>query len=110
MAGIFGNVEAPLNNAYFTGEKGSGLFLLLSNIFKIAGTIAGIFFVVQIIMAGYAYISANGDPKKTEAAWAKIWQSIIGLLIVAGAFVLASIIGNLFGIDILNPVISGPTN
>ena len=26
MLGIFGNIEAPLENAYFAGEKGSGLF------------------------------------------------------------------------------------
>lgn len=105
---IFGEIKPPLNNAYFTGAKGSGVFLLLSNLFKLAGVIAGIFFVVQIITAGFSYLSANGDPKKTEVAFAKIWQSIIGLLIVSGAFVLASVIGNLTGINILNPTIVGP--
>ena len=112
MAGILGNIEAPVaDNPYFTaGTQGEGLFLLLSNIFKLAGAIAGIFFVVQIILAGYGYLSSSGDPKKTEAAFAKIWQSLIGLLIVSGAFVLASFIGKILGIDILNPIISGPSS
>ena len=109
MLGIFGNIEAPADNVYFnTNESGGGLFLLISNILKLAGVIAGLFFVFQIIMAGYGYISANGDPKKTEAAWAKIYQSAIGLAIVASAFVLASIVGKIFGINILTPVIYGP--
>lgn len=105
MLGIFGTIENPTN---YTSNNGSGLFTLLSNILKLAGVIAGLFFIVQIIMAGYLYISANGDPKKTEAAWAQIYQSAIGLAIVASAFVLASVIGKVFGIDILNPVIYGP--
>ncbi|MDD4937923.1 MAG: hypothetical protein PHX34_02785 [Candidatus Shapirobacteria bacterium] len=106
MLGIFGTIENPTT---YTSNNGSGLFTLLSNILKLAGVIAGLFFIVQIILAGYGYISANGDPKKTEAAWAKIYQSIIGLLIVASAFVLASVIGKLVGIDnILTPTIYGP--
>lgn len=104
---IFGTVENPTKYGT-TGDGGEGFFLLLSNIFKFAGAIAGIFFVVQIILAGYGYLSASGDPKKTEAAFAKIWQSLIGLLIVSGAFVLAAFIGNILGIDVLNPTIVGP--
>lgn len=110
MLSIFGSIKPPSDSAYFTtGTKGEGLFLLLSNIFKFAGVIAGLFFVVQLILAGYAYLSSSGDPKKTEAAFGTIWQSLIGLLIVSSAFVLASFIGNILGIDILNPTISGPS-
>jgi hypothetical protein len=107
MIAIFGEITNPTKYGTST-DQGAGLFLLLSNLFKLAGVIAGIFFVVQIILAGYSYLSANGDPKKTELAFAKIWQSIVGLLIVSSAFVLASIIGNITGINILNPIIYGP--
>lgn len=105
MAGIFGTIENPTS---YTSTEGSGLFDLISNILKLAGIVAGLFFIVQVIMAGYSYISANGDPKKTEVAWAKIWQSIIGLVIVASAFILASVVGKILGIDILNFTIYGP--
>ena len=109
---ILGNIEAPIaDNPYFKAENGDGLFILLNNVFKLAGAIAGIFFVVQIILAGYGFLSASGDPKKAEAAFTKIWQSLIGLLIVSGAFVLASFIGKILGLnDILNPTISGPSS
>jgi len=102
---IFGTISNPTSIA---SDKGSGLFLLLSNIFKLAGVVAGIFFIVQIILAGYGFLSASGDPKKTEVAFNRIWQSALGLAIVASAFVIATIVGNLTGINILNPTINGP--
>ncbi len=105
MLSIFGSIDNPTK---YESIGGSGLFTLLSNIFKFAGVIAGIFFVVQIIFAGYAFLSASGDPKKAESAFNKIWQSLIGLLIVSAAFVIAAFVGSILGIDILNPDITGP--
>lgn len=108
MAGIFGNVTPPAavqNLESAGGGGGNGIFVLLSTIFKLAGTIAGIFFIIKIIMAGFTYLNSSGDEKKTAQAIATIWQSVIGFAIVASAFVLAGVIGNLFGIDILNPTI-----
>lgn len=102
MLQIFGPIQNPTQ---YQSQGGSGLFTLLSNIFKLAGVIAGIFFIVQLILAGYGYLSSNGDPKKTEAAWAKITQSLIGLIIVASAFVIASVVGSFLGIDIINGTI-----
>jgi len=105
IAGIFGNIPNPTK---YTSPNGEGLFQFISQIFQLTGVIAGIYFAVNIITAGYMYLSANGDTKKTEQAWAQIWQSILGMIIVASAFVLASVIGNLLGINILNPIIKGP--
>lgn len=102
MFGIFGSIDNPTE---YQSAEGSGIFTLLNNIFKLTGVIAGIFFIVQLILAGYGYISSNGDPKKTEAAWAKITQSLIGLIIVASAFVIVSIIGSVLNINILEPTI-----
>lgn len=102
MLQIFGTINNPTGRP---SVRGSGLFDLLSSIFKLAGVVAGIFFIVQLILAGYGYISSNGDPKKTEAAWAKITQSLIGLVIVASAFVIASIVGAFLNINILEPTI-----
>jgi hypothetical protein len=110
MAGVIGNIESPVDNAFFNTEGGEGIFLLITDLLKIAGYVAGIFFLIQMILAGYGYISANGDPKKTEAAWAKIWQSLIGIIIVASAFIIASVVGYFLHIDILNPTIYGTSS
>jgi hypothetical protein len=105
-APIFGSVSNPTNIA--GNSSGSGLFIFLGYIIKLVGTLAGIFMIVQFIIAGYTYISANGDEKKTILAWNMIWQSILGLVIIASAFVLASVITRITGIQILSPIIYGP--
>ncbi len=108
MAGIFGNIQAPTQLSKYTtaGTQGQGLFLFLSNVLKFAAVIAGIVMVVQFVLAGYMYISANGDVKKTEQAWTKIWQAILGLVIIASAFTIAAVVGRLTGLNILNPTIN----
>lgn len=106
IAGIFGKIDNP--TGYTNSQNGSGLFDLINNILKFTAVIAGLFLVFQIITAGYLYISANGDPKKTEQAWTKIWQAILGFVIVAAAFVIAAVIGKLTGVNPLTPTIYGP--
>ncbi len=105
MLGILGNIGNPTT---YTGNAGEGFFLFLSNIFKLAGVIAGIVLIVRLISAGYLYLSAQGDPKKFQQASDMVTQSILGLVIVAGAFIIAGLVGRLTGIDILNPIIYGP--
>lgn len=103
---VIGTVQNPLTK--YAGTQGQGLFKFISNVMKFAGTIAGIYMVFQLIIAGYSYISASGDPKKAEAAWAMIWQSILGIVIVASAFAIAALVERFTGIKILTPVIYGP--
>lgn len=69
---------------------------------------AGLYAFINIIVAGYQFLGAEGDVKKVEAAWKKIWQSLLGLAFVAGSFVLAAIFGKLIFNDwtaILSPQI-----
>lgn len=99
-----GKVEAPtwLGRWIKPGdEPGQGLFTFLSVFISLSTIIAGIFLVVQLILAGYMYMSANGDPKKIDIAGNKIWQSMVGLVIVAGALTLASVVARLAGIQSL---------
>lgn len=104
-ATIFGTINNP---TAYSSSNGQGLFTLLSNLFKLAAAAGAIFVVFQIISAGFMYISAAGDPKKFEAAWNKIWQAMLGLIIIAVAFTIAAVIGKITGIDPLNPKIYGP--
>ncbi len=109
MLAIFGKITPPDAIAKLEaagGGNGNGIFVLLNTIFKLAGTIAGLYFVIQIIIAGFTWLGASGDEKKTQKAWSTIWQSIVGILIVASAFVIAGVIGNILNIDILNPKIT----
>ena len=111
--GIIGPIEPPPGVAsYLTGGGAiPGLLNFLSNIIKLIITGGGLFTLFNIILAGYSFLSAGGDSKKIEQAWAKIWQSVLGLTIMAGSFVIAIIVGWLLFKDptaIVRPVIYGP--
>lgn len=102
-----GTIQQPSFYNNFGGgvaQGGVGNFLqLIFNLLIVGG---GIYALFNFILAGYAFLSAGSDPKKVEGAWAKIWQSVIGLVFIAGSFLLAAIFGQLiFGSPtaILNP-------
>lgn len=105
MGDIIGQIKPPVQ-IETTGD--SPLFTLLNRFFILITTVAAIFFVFQIIMSGFSLLSASGDPKKVEQATSRLIQSIIGLGIIASAFLIASVVGRILNIDILNPRILGP--
>jgi len=110
LSDVIGHVTPPSSFKYGSIEGGLGRFL--NNIFVLITVGAGLFALVNFLTAGYAYMGAKGDEKKMEEAWAKIWQSLVGLLIIGLAFLLAALVGIIFFGDagfILHPKIYGPT-
>lgn len=65
--------------------------------------LGGLWFFIQFIIAGYNWISAGGDKGKVEAAQQKITNSLVGLLIVVGAYVIVGLVGSILGLKIQNP-------
>lgn len=103
----FGTVSLPGNLSDQTPEV--GIHNLLQTAIYVLLFGAGIYALINFILAGYAFISAGDDAKKVAGAWAKISQTAIGLAVAAGAFVLAAIFGKLIFNDwtfILNPTIN----
>lgn len=92
---IFGKVNPPPGVAKYAGGDLSGLQIFIGNIVKIIIVVAGLYAFFNLLLAGYQFLSAGDDPKKIEGAWAKIYQSVIGLAVTAGSFVLAGIFGQL---------------
>ncbi|MFC1727724.1 hypothetical protein ACFL0Y_04335 [Patescibacteria group bacterium] len=113
LSGWIGGINPPPGvDAYPTsGGSVPGLIIFLNNLLKLAIVGAGLFALFNIVLAGYGFLSAGDDPKKMAGASAKIWQSVVGLLIVASAFILAAIVGILLFNSpgaILRPQIYGP--
>ena len=106
---IFGNIENPLSGGYGSVEE--GLVPFLSNVLKLIAVAGGLFALINLVFAGIQYIGSSGDPQKTSQAWAKIYLSLIGLIVIVGSYALAAILGLLlFGSAdaILSPTIYGP--
>jgi len=109
---IFGEVKLPGIFKYGSlTQEGGGLILFLNNLLKLMIVIAGLYAFFNIIIAGYGFMSASDDPKAISRATNKIWLSLLGVVIVAGSFVLAAILGWLLFGDataILKPKVYGP--
>jgi len=107
---IVGTVTNPLPPAY-RSVAGGGLILFLTNVLRLVFVVAGMFAFINLVLAGFQFMSAGGDAKAIEKAWGKIWQSFMGLILVIGSFALAALFGYLlFGRAdyILSPQIFGP--
>lgn len=105
---LFGKVTTPYGSGY--GSDFGAIIIFFTNILRLIFIVAGLFALIKIVIAGFGFISAGGEPKKIEQAWSNIWQSLIGLLIIVSSFVLAAIIGQLFFGDInfiLKPTLYG---
>ena len=105
---IGGAISTPIK---YGSVANQGLIAFLSNILRLVFVVAGIYAFINFIIAGFQYMGAGGDSKALTAAWGRIWQSLVGLVIIAGSFALASLFGYvLFGDAgfILNPKIYGP--
>ncbi len=93
---FYGGVTPPAALQRFIssgGDKGGGLIVLVNTLLKFAVAIAGLYALVNFILAGYQFFSAAGDAQKVSKAWAKIWQTLLGLVVIAAAFLLTALAG-----------------
>lgn len=115
----FGQIENPLtiinpssNYGALQAPSGNGgLVGFISNGIKLFIVAAGLYVLFNLLTAGLDFVTSEGDPKGAESAKAKIMNSLIGIVVIAGAFIATAIIGQiLFGKydAILNPTIYGP--
>lgn len=110
---VFGTIDAPPGvSSYDKGAGGFGLTLFISNLIKLATIAAGLWTLLNIVLAGYEYITGSGDSGAHQKVRQKITMSIIGLAIIVFSYTLMAIIGLIFFGDagyILSPTVTGPT-
>ena len=102
----FGAITAPQTT--LGNDPGLAIGKLIQLVIWLLIIGAGIYALFNLVLAGYSFMSAGEDSKKVAGAWAMIWQTMLGLALSAGAFVLAAIFGQLIFGDptfILNPKI-----
>jgi flagellar biosynthesis protein FlhB len=112
----FGNIDNPFsklnpNSALNKSTDGQGLVTLGNSLLKFVIVLAGLYTFWNFIAAGYGFMSAGDDAKAMGKAWEKFTSSLLGLLFVAGSFVLAAIFGQLIFGDytmLLSPRIYTP--
>jgi len=81
------------------GESTAHLVSVVIGLFTLA---AGLWFLFQLILGGYAYMSAGGNKEKAQVASQKITQALIGLVIVVLAIFIINLLGYILGVDFLD--------
>jgi hypothetical protein len=113
---VFGTIEEPQGvKQYNAAVKGDGekigFFIFLSNIIKLATVGGGIIVFVNFILAGFNYVTSNGDTGAHKKVIEQITNSVIGLVFIVMSYTVIAVISFvIFGRAdyILNPQLSGP--
>ncbi len=106
---VIGTIKPPPGIVQY-GNFCTGAMSFANNILRLFFIVSGLWAFLNIVIAGFQFMQAGGDPKAIQAAWAKIWQSFVGLLILVSSFLIAAIIGIVIFHNpgaILNPTITG---
>ena len=73
-----------------------------SNLLGVMTIVAGLWFMVNLLAGGYAYLAAGGATEKMKEATQRIGNSLIGLVVVIAAYAVISLVGGLLGFSILD--------
>lgn len=77
-----------------------GFEKIFQNVIQLATTAAGLAVFVMLIVGGFKYFTASGDPQKTAAAKGTLTWAIAGLTILIVAWFILLFIKEFTGIDV----------
>lgn len=85
----------------------SSAFTKFINVFSTAlGVLTisgGIWFVIQILIGAFQWLASGGEKQALQNAQKRLSNAILGLFVVVFSYALISIVGLIFGINILEP-------
>ena len=97
--GLYGPGPTAPTTSTGLGESIAHLISVVIGLFTLA---AGLWFLIQLILGGYAYMSAGGNKEKAQTASQKITQALTGLVIIVLAIFVVNLLGYILNIDFLN--------
>jgi hypothetical protein len=55
-------------------------------------SLAGLFFFLRLVLAGYSFMASTGDPAKIDLAQKQITHALLGLIIVIATFFIMQLV------------------
>lgn len=83
----FPMVQEVAGNKPYNYDK--NLTMVIADVLQLALSILGILFVIFMIYGGYIWLTAAGNEQKADKAKSIITESILGLVIVIGAYAIS---------------------
>ena len=94
-----GIITNPVGPKFGSGVEFFQTFI--PNLIEIGFVIGALIFFFVMIIGGIQWITSGGDKAAVEAARGKITNAIVGIIILFALFVILKVIGDFFGIEIL---------
>jgi hypothetical protein len=116
-AEAIGTIEKPpgvelYDTAAGVGEGEIGILFFISRMITVVTIFSGLWVFLNIILAGYTYVTSPGGAQTHTKVRDKLTMSLLGLVLIVTVYTLGGLIGTIFFGDasfILNPTITGPT-
>lgn len=86
-----------------TAGSAKALDVYFSVIISTFTVLAGIFLLLFFIMGAFSWITARGDSESLEKARSQMLNAILGFILVVITWFFVKLIGDILGIDIVNP-------
>lgn len=99
------NINLGPPTGFGTIPSNVNLATIIGGVLQMLLLVAAVFFFVYLVIGGIKWIMSGGDKAKVEAARNQITHALIGLVVVFGAWIIASLVKTILGIDIFNPPI-----
>jgi hypothetical protein len=98
---VFGQIAAPSSIQSLVSKGGAGgISLVIKNLIILIYQVAIILFLFMVIFSALQWITSGGDKEKVAGARGRLTNAIIGLFILAFAWVITATLGKITGIDL----------
>jgi len=98
LANLTGSLTGPGINPTSPLDATTKFEIFAGQILGVLTIIGVLYFIIQIIFAGYSYIASKGDEKNMESSRKRLTEGVLGLVIVVVAVGLGSLLAKLAGI------------
>lgn len=93
---VFGKIDAPAPLQPLVAQGGAGgLSVFLSNIVSLIYTVAAVVFLFMIIFSAFQWIISGGDKEAVSKARSRLTYAVIGVVLLALAFVFMNLLSQL---------------
>lgn len=100
-AGVFGKINAPSPIQDLVDQGGAGgISNVLTNGVVLFFRVGIIVFFIMVLVSAFQWITSGGDKEAVASARGRLTNSIVGLVIMGLAGLIARVLGNIVGISL----------
>lgn len=78
----------------------SDIVEILKRIITLLAPVAGIAFLIMLLVGGYQFMTSGGDPKAAGQARTTLTYAFIGVILVVASWLILTVIQGLTGVDV----------